>query len=336
MSWRLLKPYSTHFCVSSLKFSRVVACVSPSLKFSSIAASSIYVLASIYVELESDLRIQFSALIILRCNTTHILSSQCKHILDLVILIFVSADLPANSPHGHGSRGFTCQILSLSEWGEMCPSWSERCCRLQAGLRARPHFNTAKNFPPSRRFQCWTELFLLLVLCVRSPHLTRGGPLEFVVGLPSRTWRNAGRKLCCAAKHQNIKWILRPLLWRRQCGVISGGRRTCSFWNGVSNVVEVRHARYFDDGHDTGLPSTRRSHFSPGKGKKRRSSASPILNKNVSSCASAHISFEAAHENSFAESSARRSGRDWWNASVYQRDTNNNLIVYMFKFFSHL
>ena len=38
----------------------------------------------------------------LRCNTIHILSFHCKHNLVLVFLMFVFADLPANSARGQG------------------------------------------------------------------------------------------------------------------------------------------------------------------------------------------------------------------------------------------
>ena len=101
------KPKFYSLCLSCIRLSRVVACVSPSLTFCpSIVVSLTFFLAAIYVELESGLRFQFSALAILICNTSYTLSSQSKHTPDLVILIFVFADLPANSPNGHGSRRF--------------------------------------------------------------------------------------------------------------------------------------------------------------------------------------------------------------------------------------
>ena len=64
-----------------------------------------------------------------------------------------------------------------------------------------------------------------------------------------------------------------------------------------------------DDGGDFCLPSSFRFHCSPGKGEKRRSTANPILKRkkiSVADPASAHTSFEAALERSFAESGAKK------------------------------
>ena len=81
----------------------------------------------------------------------------------------------------------------------------------------------------------------------------------------------------------------------------------------VSNVLEVGDVQYLDKNHDAGLPSTSLYHSSSVKGKNRRISASPILKKkkfSVANLAPAHTSFEAAVEKTFAESRARRRGRD--------------------------
>ena len=52
----------------------------------------------------------------------------------------------------------------------------------------------------------------------------------------------------------------------------------------TSKIVEVGDVRIFDDSHNVGLPATSRSLCKLGKGKRRRSSASPILKKKVFCC----------------------------------------------------
>ena len=106
----------------------------------------------------------------------------------------------------------------------------------------------------------------------------------------------------------------------------------------ASSVVKVGYVQYYDDGHDVGVPSTSRFLWCPGRRKKKRSSASPILKKkiSVSSRTSTHTFFEAALEISFAEPGARRSGPHRRNGPVFQGDTNNHLTAYMFEYFSHL
>ena len=88
----------------------------------------------------------------------------------------------------------------------------------------------------------------------------------------------------------------------------------------MSNIAEVGDVRFLDDSHNVGLPGTSRSHCSPGKGKKRRRSASPILKKKFSVARPApdHTSIEAALEKSLTESRARKNGHDRRNSPVFQ------------------
>ena len=88
----------------------------------------------------------------------------------------------------------------------------------------------------------------------------------------------------------------------------------------ISNVIEVGDVQYVAEHEKLGLPCCSRS--SPGKGKKRKSSASPgvpIKQFSVCSPSVSRPSFESALEKSFEKSGARRSGRDRRNAPVFQR-----------------
>ena len=87
----------------------------------------------------------------------------------------------------------------------------------------------------------------------------------------------------------------------------------------ISDVVEVGDVQYVAEHEKLGLPCCSRS--SPGKGKKRQSSASPgVVKKQFSVCSPSvsRPSFESALEKSFEKSGARRSGRDRRNAPVIQ------------------
>ena len=87
----------------------------------------------------------------------------------------------------------------------------------------------------------------------------------------------------------------------------------------ISDVVEVGDVQYVAEHEKLGLPCCSRS--SPGKGKKRQSSASPGVSKkqfSVSSPSVSRPSFETALQKSFEKSGARRSGRDRRNAPVFQ------------------
>ena len=87
----------------------------------------------------------------------------------------------------------------------------------------------------------------------------------------------------------------------------------------ISDVVEVGDVQYVAEHEKLGLPCCSRS--SPGKGKKRQSSASPgVVKKQFSVCSPSvsRPSFESALEKNFEKSGARRSGRDRRNAPVFQ------------------
>ena len=87
----------------------------------------------------------------------------------------------------------------------------------------------------------------------------------------------------------------------------------------ISDVVEVGDVQYVAEHEKLGLPCCSRS--TPGKGKKRQSSASPgVVKKQFSVCSPSvsRPSFESALEKSFEKSGARRSGRDRRNAPVFQ------------------
>ena len=87
----------------------------------------------------------------------------------------------------------------------------------------------------------------------------------------------------------------------------------------VSDVVEVGDVQYVAEHEKLGLPCCSRS--SPGKAKKRQSSASPGVSKKQFSVWSPSVSrpsFESALQKSFEKSGARRSGRDRRNAPVFQ------------------
>ena len=87
----------------------------------------------------------------------------------------------------------------------------------------------------------------------------------------------------------------------------------------ISDVVEVGDVQYVAEHEKLRLPCCSRS--SPGKGKKRQSSASPGVSKkqfSVSSPSVSRPSFESALQKSFEKSGARRSGRDRCNAPVFQ------------------
>ena len=76
----------------------------------------------------------------------------------------------------------------------------------------------------------------------------------------------------------------------------------------ISDVVEVGDVQYVAEHEKLGLPCCSRS--SPGKGKKRQSSASPGFSKKQFSVPSPSVSrpsFESALQNSFEKSGARRS-----------------------------
>ena len=78
----------------------------------------------------------------------------------------------------------------------------------------------------------------------------------------------------------------------------------------ISVVVEVGDVQYVAEHEKLGLLCCSRS--SPGKGKKRQSSASPGVSKkqfSVSSPSVSRLSFECALQKSFEKSGARRSGR---------------------------
>ena len=62
--------------------------------------------------------------------------------------------------------------------------------------------------------------------------------------------------------------------------------------------------------------------MSPGVAKKQLSVESPSASR---------PSFESAPQKSFEKSGARRSSRDRHNAQFFTGDTNNNLIVYMYR-----
>ena len=88
----------------------------------------------------------------------------------------------------------------------------------------------------------------------------------------------------------------------------------------ISDVVEVGDVQYVAEHENLGLPCCSRS--SPGKGKRRQSSASPGVTKKQFSVCSPSVSrpsFESALARSFEKSGARRSGRDRRNAPVFQR-----------------
>ena len=87
----------------------------------------------------------------------------------------------------------------------------------------------------------------------------------------------------------------------------------------ISDVVEVGSVHYVAEHEKLGLPCCSRS--SPGKGKKRQSSASPgVVKRQFSVCSPSvsRASIESALERSFVKSEARRSGHDRRNAPVFQ------------------
>ena len=87
----------------------------------------------------------------------------------------------------------------------------------------------------------------------------------------------------------------------------------------ISDVVDVGDVQYEVEHEKLGLPCCSRS--SPGKGKKRQSSASPGVSKkqfSVSRPSVSRPSFESALQKSFEKSGARRSGRDRRNTPVFQ------------------
>ena len=87
----------------------------------------------------------------------------------------------------------------------------------------------------------------------------------------------------------------------------------------ISDVVEVGDVQYVAEHEKLGLPCC--SRLSPGKERKRQSSASPgVVKKQFSVCSPSvsRPSFESALEKSFEKSGARRSGRDRRNAPVFQ------------------
>ena len=87
----------------------------------------------------------------------------------------------------------------------------------------------------------------------------------------------------------------------------------------ISDVVEVGDVQYVAEHEKLGLPCCSRS--SPGKGKKRQSSASPGVTKKQFSVCSPSVSrpsFESALQKSFEKSGARRSIRDRRNSPVFQ------------------
>ena len=87
----------------------------------------------------------------------------------------------------------------------------------------------------------------------------------------------------------------------------------------ISDVVEVGDVQYVAEHQKLGLPCCSRP--SPGKGRKRQSSASPGVTKKQFSVCSPSVSrpsFESALEGSFEKSGARRIGRDRRIAPVFQ------------------
>ena len=87
----------------------------------------------------------------------------------------------------------------------------------------------------------------------------------------------------------------------------------------ISDVVEVGDVQYVAEYEKLGLPCCSRP--SPGKGKKRQSSASPGVSKKQFSVSRPSVnrpSFESALQKSFEKSGARRSGRDRRNAPVFE------------------
>ena len=134
MTGRLFKPNCLHLCLSDVGLSSVAARMSLSLTLSPSVVAR-FVLTADSTELVSGLRFNSSALLILRCNTFHILSFQYEHTPFLAILMFLFADLPANSTRDQGSRGFIGQCFSLPQWGANCPFGSSRCHRLRAGAQ---------------------------------------------------------------------------------------------------------------------------------------------------------------------------------------------------------
>ena len=86
----------------------------------------------------------------------------------------------------------------------------------------------------------------------------------------------------------------------------------------ISDVVEVGDVQYVAEHEKLGLPCCSQS--SPGKGKKRQSSASLGVTKKQFSVCSPSVSrpsFESALQKSFEKSGARRSSRDRRNAPVF-------------------
>ena len=89
----------------------------------------------------------------------------------------------------------------------------------------------------------------------------------------------------------------------------------------ISDVDEVGDVQYVAEHEKLGLPCCSRSMSSPGKSKKRRAPVIPgVLKKqfSVSSPSASRPSFESALQKSFEKSGARRSGRDFRNAPVFQ------------------
>ena len=72
----------------------------------------------------------------------------------------------------------------------------------------------------------------------------------------------------------------------------------------IANIAGVGDVKYLAKSHDAGLPKIFLSDAGPGRGRKRRSSASPIFEKKKSSVASlspVNPLFEAALEKRFTE-----------------------------------
>ena len=93
----------------------------------------------------------------------------------------------------------------------------------------------------------------------------------------------------------------------------------------ISDVVEVGDVQY--EHEKLGLPCCSRS--SPGKGKKRQSSASPGVSEkqfSVSSPSVSRPSFESSLQKSF-----EKSGAIAVMPQYSKRDTSNKLFVYLFK-----
>ena len=88
----------------------------------------------------------------------------------------------------------------------------------------------------------------------------------------------------------------------------------------ISDVVEVENLQYVEEHDKLGLLCCSRS--SPWKNKKRRVPVSPVVvaekQFSVESPSASRPSFEATFEKSFCKSGGRRSGRDCYNASVFQ------------------